>query len=101
MKFVLGPGADFNTAYSALAALEDYLSLTVATEVTPESTFILTPKNEETARYLSSVKTLYSNKTIELKPLDPSDTTKKCILMRYPLELPLSLLEKQQNVVSA
>ena len=56
MKFELRPNEVFSSVYSALDALEkDFPTLMVATKVTAESTFILTPKNESNARYLSYI----------------------------------------------
>lgn len=99
LRFRLQPNADF--AYSALAALEDYPVLIVATKVTAGSAFILTPKNDDTTRYLSSTITLPSNKTVALQYLDPAEVTKKCILMGYPLEFPITLLDRQPDIVAA
>lgn len=96
------PKADCNTAYSALVALEeDYPRLTVATKVNPWGSFILTPKNANTARYLYSIIILHSNKTVALQYIDPGETTKKCILMGFPLEFSTDLLERLPNVVLA
>lgn len=72
----------------------------VATKLTTGRTFILTPKNEDTARHLSSTNTLTSNKTVALQHFHPKEATRKCILMGFPLKLPLSLLENQHMVAA-
>lgn len=102
MRFGLYPNVDFVSAYSALVSLEeDYPKLTVATTVTSGSSFILTSKNTDTARYLSSTSTLRPHKTVAIQYLDPAEVTKKCILMGFPLEFSLKMLEHLPNIVSA
>ena len=102
MKFVLKPNTDFPTAYSALVALEqEKKDLAVATKVTQRSTFLLTPKTVDTAKFLFSVKLLSTNKLVDLERLIPEEEIKKTILVGFPMEFPVDILLDIPNITSA
>ncbi|MPC12347.1 hypothetical protein E2C01_005035 [Portunus trituberculatus] len=100
VAFRISPNRDWS-AYEVVETLQDELTLSFSTRPGREGFFIIHPKDEETTAVLSNLTSLHG-KPVKLQRLtDPSLKVTKGVVMGFLHGLPLDLLTRQPNMLSA
>lgn len=99
--FIISKNENFQTSFHVLDAIEqEYPELEIACKPVGDTDYQVTPKNAETARFLTELSTV-KGKSFKKTVVEPGTKETRWVVTKYPISMDVERLLKHEQISSA